>query len=68
MLCFFGVVIQGSEKSDEGEGSSSGKSTNEVEGILDHINLDAVNLEDSGKSGSPKISSDKSTEGWLEIF
>jgi len=45
---------------DEG---SSGKSVDEAEGVLDQINLDAMNLEGSGNSGSSKISSIECTKG-----
>ena len=67
-VMFSWVVNQGSVNSDKGEGSSSGKSIDEAQVVLDQINLDAMKLEGSGKSGSPKISSHESTKGLSEIF
>ncbi|KAJ8445613.1 hypothetical protein Cgig2_018554 [Carnegiea gigantea] len=58
MLCFSWVVIQGSVKSEKGEGSSSGKSIAEER----DINLDAMNLEGSGKSEQKEGSSEKSMD------
>ncbi|KAJ8445617.1 hypothetical protein Cgig2_018558 [Carnegiea gigantea] len=47
----------------QGAGTSSGNSIDEAEGILDKMNLDAINLERSGKYGLLKISSTETTKG-----